>query len=301
MFENSSCGPHCIRIHPAICTNRSTAILAQTMGDLGDIELLTFPPTMASAGTPKLKRFRLPDSELSVAGAQTALRGWFKEAGSKNINGLLSASADWPARGTPAPAQLCNHSMYTLATSFAGVDHTIHPRHSRLVAAILAEHSSVDESPVVVVSGPRRPEVEAMLLARSILMVLSKYRDLVKYPGKSMQTRRQASIDEWSKIRTLCSKLHLPSGGEQYIGAPDSSAADRSTSTVVPDELDAELALLDADEGATSVGTKSTKRNTVVFVFNTTQKTNETENGFGTHTKSKNSTTRTMKPDETYN
>ena len=243
------------------------------MGDLGDIELLTFPATMASAGAPRLKRFRLPDSDLSVAGAQTALRGWFKEAGSKNINGLLSESADWPARGTPAPAQLCNHSMYTLATSFAGEDHTIHPRHSRLVAAILAEHSSVDESPVVVISGPRRPEVEAMLLARSILMVLSKYRDLVKYPGKSMQIRRLASIVEWSKISTLCSKLKLPSGGEDYTSAPESSSAvARSISTVVPDELDAELALLDADEGATSVGTKSTKRNTTVFVLNTTQK-----------------------------
>ena len=266
MFENSSCDPHCARIHPAICTNRSTAILAHAMDDL---ELLTLPATMASAGEPRLKRFRLPDSELSVAGAQNALRSWFKEAGSKNIAGLLSAAADWPARGTPTPAQLCTHALYTLTMSFACEDSTIHPRHSRLVAAILAEQSAVDDSPVVVLSGSRRPEVEAMLIARSILIVLSKYRDLVKHPSKSMQIRRQASIDEWSKISTLCNKLRLPSGGEHNADPPTASST-RSTSIVVPDELDTELALLDADEGATLVGTNKKNKVTAMVEYNST-------------------------------
>ena len=125
---------------------------------------------MESSGEPRVKRYRLPDSDMGTGDAQRALKKWFVECRCRNITVLLRESSDWSVRGMPSAMQLCQHKSYTLATSFALFDPTVHPRHSRLTAAILAEHGIKDTTDTgVVISGARRVEVEAMLMARNIL------------------------------------------------------------------------------------------------------------------------------------
>ena len=216
-------------------------------------ELLTLPATMESSGEPRLKRFRLPDSAMTVGDAQRALKKWFTECRCRNITALLRESSDWSVRGMPSAMQLCQHKSYTLATSFALFDPTVHPRHSRLTAAILAEHSIKDTTGTGVISGARRVEVEAVLIARNILSILGKYRDLVKYPAKALQIRRHATISQWVQINSLCGKLVLPTGAESSGTGPTSSHS-LQVCDIIPDELDAELAFLIGGDGVVPTG-----------------------------------------------
>ena len=217
-------------------------------------ELLTLPATMESSGEPRLKRFRLPDSAMTVGDAQRALKKWFMECRCRNITALLRESSDWSVRGMPSAMQLCQHTSYTLATSFALYDPTVHPRHSRLAAAIMAEHGIKDSSDTgVVISGARRVEVEAMLMARNILSILGKYRDLVKYPAKALQIRRNATITHWTQISTLCGKIVLPTGGESSGTGPTASSS-LQVGDIFPDELDAEMAFLSGADDAVPNG-----------------------------------------------
>ena len=207
-------------------------------------ELLALPATMDSAGEPRLKRFRLPDSAMTVADAQRALKKWFSDNRCRNISVLLRESSDWSVRGMPSAFQMCQHKAYTLVMAFAQYDPTVHPRHGRLVAAIMAEHGQQHEADTdVVISGHRRVEVEAMLAARNILAILGKYRDLVKYPAKALQIRRHATIPQWAQIGTLCGKLVLPTGAE-HSGTGPTASSSVQVGDMVLDDLDTELAFL---------------------------------------------------------
>ena len=59
----------------------------------------------------------------------------------------------------------------------------LHPRHGKLFAAVLTHHR---EKVIYGVSEPRA-ELAAMLDARNILMMMTKYRDIAKYPGKGFK------------------------------------------------------------------------------------------------------------------
>ena len=72
---------------------------------------------------------------------------------------------------------------------------------------------------------------------------MGKYRDLVKYPAKALQIRRNATIPQWAQIGTLCGKLVLPTGGESSGTGPTASSS-LQVGDIFPDELDAELAFL---------------------------------------------------------
>ena len=140
--------------------------------------------TLASMESSDLatKRFRLPDSDMSVSDMQTALQRWFHTNASSNVDALLSFTDDWPKSGVVKidAWQLCLKAPYTLVGEFVVFDKTLHPRHARLTAALLNEHSKPDRVEPCIVSS-RPPAIEAMKLAQRLLAVMARYRELVKY------------------------------------------------------------------------------------------------------------------------
>ena len=99
------------------------------------------------------------------------------------------------------------------------------------------------------------------MLAKQLLSMLSKYRDLVKIPAKAVSARRNSSIAEWTMLSTLCSKIALPAAS-QPLGPPvinvsshgDSVSAQPSghecvaTEELLGDDIDTMLAELGSPE-----------------------------------------------------
>jgi len=162
----------------------------------------------------QVKRYRLPDSDVPVVSLQNALKVWFNKCGDRTINRLLKIVArDWPTRGSPLPSELSQFVPFAFAESMAEVDETLHPRHARLVSAITAENLSKQ-----CIDSDRRPELEAMLLSRTMLSMFSKYRDLVKYADKYAGCMRRATGEQKTKLDGLLDKIHLPDSHARGMG-----------------------------------------------------------------------------------
>ena len=166
----------------------------------------------------KTKRERLKDSDVGAESLRTCLKQWFVHCGDRLIDRLLSVvSSEWPARGMPTPSQLVALAPFSLVKLVASVDPSLHPRHARLVTAILAEHGVKK-----VFDGGRGLELECMLLSRLILGVLRKYRDMVKYEDKRASVLKKSSQEERQKLEQVLSMIILPnSEGPQLSHCTD--------------------------------------------------------------------------------
>ena len=198
----------------------------------------------------KGKRYRLPDSDCSVDELVTVLTKWFEREGTRCIPTLLDTVTKlWPARGMPSAHLLCLSAAYGFALLLSAVDSTLHPRHAKLTAAILDVHS---KEPCFA-GGPERSEVRAMMFSKTLLCMLSKYRDLVTYATKAITIRRTSNIDQWGKISLLCSKIKLPassySSQKKIIGvaAHGQSVTCSAEDYKFPSDASTEAALLDDD------------------------------------------------------
>jgi hypothetical protein len=151
-------------------------------------------------------RYRLPDSAVCVSELQTVLRAWWEAAGTRNTSELLkNISRAWFHRGCPCATDLVGEPVFLLASELVHIDPTLHPRHSRLVCALIAEHGKK-----ACMGTSRRPEFEAMELSRFLLKAFGKYRDLVRDPLKLKSVYRTATADEKGKIDNFVVKIVLP-------------------------------------------------------------------------------------------
>jgi hypothetical protein len=177
-------------------------------------------------------RSRLKDSNVSATELREVFKTWFKVVGDRRIDDNLAAvSADWPARGMPTPSQLVQLQPLSLVQGILKVDPTLHPRHSRLVTAIVAEHG-VNSC----FGGTRGLELEGMLLARLILAVLRKYRDLAKYSDKWTAICKKASADERDELSRIVESIDIPSVGgrtQAQTAAPIEDLTDSSMTTAI--------------------------------------------------------------------
>ena len=165
-------------------------------------------PAMASSPLMNRGRYRLPDSTTSVSDIQQVLDLWWKAVGLRGASKLLRPVASaWPSRGTPLPTELVADTLYSLVFEMARVDPTIHPRHSRIVCAFIAEHGSQQGT---CMGTARRPEFEAMELSRTMLKAFSKYRDLVRDPCKQSAVMRRCTSEELLKLESLLALIVLP-------------------------------------------------------------------------------------------
>ena len=152
------------------------------------------------------KRFRIADSDISVHGSQEVLNSWWAVNGVRDASGLLHhAMKTWPSRGTPSPEELIGSAPYTLAVEMVQVDQSLHPRHSRIVAALIAEHGSK-----TCMITPRRIEFEAMEVARTILRVFSKYREIAKDYVKKAAVLRKCTVEQRNRIQRLLDQITAP-------------------------------------------------------------------------------------------
>ena len=205
------------------------------------------------------KRYRLPDSDCSVDELVTVLTKWFEREGERCIPTLLETVTKlWPARGMPTAHLLCESAPYGFATLLAAVDSTLHPRHAKLTAAILDVHSKE----ACFAGGRDRGEVRAMMIAKTLLGMCSKYRDLVTYATKAITIRRTSTIEEWGKISLLCSKIMLPASsyssqkkiigvaahGESVSAQPRLPSDCSAEATLFDDDLDTLMRDIDNDE-----------------------------------------------------
>ena len=205
------------------------------------------------------KRYRLPDSGCSVDELVTVLLKWFVRQGDRCIPTLLdSVTKLWPARGMPTAHLLCESAPYGFATLLVAVDSTLHPRHSKLAAAILDAHSKE----ACFAGGRDCGEVRAMMIAKTLLATCSKYRDLVTYASKAITARRGSSIEDWAHLSLLCSKIMLPASsyssqpksigvaahGESVSGQAQVPTAYSATSALLDEDLDTLLHEIDVGE-----------------------------------------------------
>ena len=152
-------------------------------------------------------RSRLKDSNVSATELREVFKKWFLVVGDRRIDqNLASVSAEWPARGMPTPSQLVQLQPLSLVHGILKVDSTLHPRHSRLVTAIVAEHGVKS-----CFAGTRGLELESMLLARLILAVLRKYRDLAKYKDKWTAVCKKTTPDEREELSRIVESIDIPS------------------------------------------------------------------------------------------
>ena len=169
--------------------------------------MLTFP-AMSSSIMTSSSRYRLPDSSTSVSAIQAVLNAWWKTCGVRDATKLLRPIVTvWPSRGIPLPSDLVADTVFSLVIEMARADPTIHPRHSRIVCALIAEHGSTQG---VCMGTSRKPEFEAMELSRTMLKAFSKYRDLVRDPCKQAAVMRRCTTDERLKLESILASILLP-------------------------------------------------------------------------------------------
>ena len=175
------------------------------MSSTSDI-MLSFSPAPDSA-LMNGSRYRLPDSNVSVSELQNVLRAWWVDCKHRDTTKLMEViEQTWPGRGTPSPTEMESTIPYSFVHRLVGVDTTIHPRHSRLVAALIGEHT---RGPVL--TSGKRTEFEAMTVARSMLRMATKYRELAKPENKCKLTAfyRRCTLEQRVKIDSVLSRIQL--------------------------------------------------------------------------------------------
>ena len=119
--------------------------------------------------------------------------------GTRDCTALVAhVRVHWQGRGIPVPAELVRHDIYSFMAELVKVDSSLHPRHSRIVCAMLAEHGT---KPCMTVKD--RPEFEAMLIARTLLHSMTKYRDTAKMPERLSACLRKATVEEQHKLGVI--------------------------------------------------------------------------------------------------
>ena len=127
---------------------------------------------------------RIPDSNVTVAQLESWLQSWFAAMGSRIIPDLMqSVELEWDRGSFPHPIAMARFELVAMVENLLDVDSTLHPRHSRIVEAMINEH----ERKILFKKG--NPGTEALKYARLVLRALSKYRDL----GNVRDPRRKES------------------------------------------------------------------------------------------------------------
>ena len=185
------------------------------------------------------KKNRLPDSKCTVKELQHVFHGWWKVMGTRDCTALVAhARVPWQGRGIPSPAELARHDIYSLMAELIKVDSTLHPRHSRLVCAMLAEHGA---TPCMNVKD--RPEFEAMLISRTLLQACTKYRDTAKQPERLSACLRKATIEQQHKLGVIFDAVAFQNPGyaASLVGNADGHDDDHDVGATEFDALAAEL------------------------------------------------------------
>ena len=155
------------------------------------------------------RKNRLPDSKCTVKELQGVFHAWWKTMGTRDCTALVAhVRVHWQGRGIPAPAELVRHDIYSFIAELIKVDTSLHPRHSRLVCAMLAEHGT---KPCMTVKD--RPEFEAMLIARTLLHSMTKYRDTAKMPERLSACLRKATVEEQHKLSVIFDAIAFQAPG----------------------------------------------------------------------------------------
>ena len=137
-------------------------------------------------------RVRLPDNSTSVSSIQKVLAAWWKAVGSRDTTSLLRhVLVTWSGRGCPSPTELVADKVFILVSDMVQADPTLHPRRSRIVCALIAEHGKDKR-----IFSSRKAEFEAMELSSTMLKAFAKYRELVRNPAKMKSVCRGASLEE---------------------------------------------------------------------------------------------------------
>ena len=173
--------------------------------------MLTMPPTSDSITMMQQSRYRLPDSNVSVAELQKVLRAWWADCTHRDTTKLMAViEQTWPNRGTPSAIDMASTIPYSFVQHLVAIDSTIHPRHSRVVAALIGEHT---RGPVL--TSGKRVEFEAMTVARSMLRMTTKYRELAKPENACKRTAfyRRCTLEQRIKIDSVLSRVEL--GGDE--------------------------------------------------------------------------------------
>ena len=145
------------------------------------------------------RKNRLPDSKCTVIELQGVFRAWWKEMGTRDCTALVAhVRVHWQGRGIPAPLELVRHDIFSFMAELIKVDSSLHPRHSRLVCVMLAERGA---NPCMSVQD--RPEFEAMLIARTLLHAMTKYRDTAKQPERLSACLRKATVEQQHKLGAI--------------------------------------------------------------------------------------------------
>ena len=152
-------------------------------------------------------RYRLPYSNVSVAELQKVLRAWWTDRTHRDTTKLMQAiEQTWPKRGTPSAIDMANTIPYSFVHHLVGIDSTIHPRYNRVVAALIGEHT---RGPVL--TSGKRTEYEAMTVARSMLRMATKYRELAKPENACRLTAfyRRCTLEQRIKLDSVLSRIQL--------------------------------------------------------------------------------------------
>ena len=116
---------------------------------------------------------RLRDSDVTVEQLESWLKSWFAAAGSRIIPDLIKCvELEWDRGSFPHPVSLARKELVAMVEKMLPLDSTLHPRHTRLVEAMVNEH----DRKIVFKSG--HPGTEALKYARLVLRAFSKYREL---------------------------------------------------------------------------------------------------------------------------
>ena len=140
----------------------------------------------------RARRHRLADSNVTSKELQTVLFAWSNKCGTMCIDmAIEEVEREWIGKGTPPAAQLCWTCPIAFVELLVEVDPMLHPRHCKLVDAIVAQVIS-KKLKYNTVTYPI--EMHAMLSARCLLRICTKFRDLAKYPEKKLTTLRKANL-----------------------------------------------------------------------------------------------------------
>ena len=178
--------------------------------------MLTMPPTSDSITMMQQSRYRLPDSNVSVGELQKVLRAWWADCTHRDTTKLMAViEQTWPNRGTPSAIDMASTIPYSFVQHLVAIDSTIHPRHSRVVAALIGEHT---RGPVL--TSGKRVEFEAMTVARSMLRMAAKYRELAMVQNKSKLEAfwRRCTLEQRAKLDKVLSRVQLPADGQRGNG-----------------------------------------------------------------------------------
>ena len=140
----------------------------------------------------RARRQCLADSNVTSKALQTVLAAWSDKCGTICIDmALEEVEREWIGKGMPAANQLCWTAPCAFVELLVQVDPLLHPRHGRMVDAIVAQ---VEQKKLKYENVFYPIEMHAMLSARCFLRICTKFRDLAKYPEKKHATLRKANL-----------------------------------------------------------------------------------------------------------